>query len=63
MPPGAAIISKEVTGLLGALLSGEWENVESATDQARSSASAIVSAYSQWHIERGLKSMNHLERM
>jgi DNA repair protein RecO (recombination protein O) len=63
MPPGAAIISKEVTVLLGALLSGEWENVESATDQARSSASAIVSAYSQWHIERGLKSMNHLERM
>ncbi|NBQ98001.1 MAG: DNA repair protein RecO [Microbacteriaceae bacterium] len=59
MPPGAAIISKEVTVLLGSLLAGEWEQVEASTARA----SAIVSAYSQWHIDRGLKSMNHLERM
>lgn len=63
MPPGAAIISKEVTVLLGCLLSGEWEQVEASTDEVRARASAIVSAYSQWHIDRGLKSMNHLERM
>jgi DNA repair protein RecO (recombination protein O) len=63
MPPGAAIISKEVTVLLGSLLAGEWEQVEASTDEVRARASAIVSAYSQWHIDRGLKSMNHLERM
>jgi DNA repair protein RecO (recombination protein O) len=63
MPPGAAIISKEVTVLLGSLLAGEWEQVEASTDEVRTRASAIVSAYSQWHIDRGLKSMNHLERM
>jgi DNA repair protein RecO (recombination protein O) len=63
MPPGAAIISKEVTVLLGSLLAGEWEKVEASTDEVRARASAIVSAYSQWHIDRGLKSMNHLERM
>lgn len=62
MPPGAAIISTEVTVMLGALLAGEWNVVEQSSDQVRSSASAIVSAYSQWHIDRGLKSMNHLER-
>jgi len=63
MPPGAAIISKDVTVLLGSLLAGEWEQVEASTDEVRTRASAIVSAYSQWHIDRGLKSMNHLERM
>lgn len=62
-PPGAAIISTEVTVLLGSLLAGEWEQVEASTDEVRARASAIVSAYSQWHIDRGLKSMNHLERM
>ena len=62
MPPGAAIINPDVAVLLGALLSGEWAYVESASEKNKSSASSIVSAYSQWHIDRGLKSFNHLER-
>jgi DNA repair protein RecO (recombination protein O) len=62
MPPTAALISYEVSTLLGALLAGEWELVESSDEQTKVSASAIVSAYSQWHIDRGLKSFNHLER-
>jgi DNA repair protein RecO (recombination protein O) len=62
MPPTAAIISYGVSNHLGALLAGEWEVVETADEQTRVSASAIVSAYSQWHIDRGLKSFNHLER-
>jgi DNA repair protein RecO (recombination protein O) len=62
MPPTAAIISFEVSNLLGALLAGEWDIVESSSEQTKVSASAIVSAYSQWHIDRGLKSFNHLER-
>ena len=62
MPPGAAIISQDVAVLLGSLLAGEWEYVETASVGAKERASAIVSAYSQRHIDRGLKSFNHLER-
>jgi DNA repair protein RecO (recombination protein O) len=61
-PIGAVSISTDTSDLLGALLSGDWILAENASDQARSSASGIVAAYSQWHIERGLKSMPHVER-
>jgi DNA repair protein RecO (recombination protein O) len=55
-------ISTQTADLLGALLSGDWDKAEQAAESARSSASGIVAAYSQWHIERGLKSMPHVER-
>jgi DNA repair protein RecO (recombination protein O) len=61
-PIGAVSISTDTSDLLGALLSGDWDLAEKASEQARSSASGIVAAYSQWHIERGLKSMPHVER-
>jgi DNA repair protein RecO (recombination protein O) len=56
------MISYDVSNHLGALLAGEWDVVEASDEQTNLSASAIVSAYSQWHIDRGLKSFNHLER-
>ncbi|MEY4066859.1 MAG: hypothetical protein RIQ44_71, partial [Actinomycetota bacterium] len=35
---------------------------ESTTPRARANASGIVAAYSQWHIERGLRSLTLVER-
>ena len=61
-PIGAVSISTETANLLGALLEGNWELAESTSSAAKSNASGIVAAYSQWHIERGLKSMPHVER-
>jgi DNA repair protein RecO (recombination protein O) len=61
-PPGAASLDPESVSLLGALLSGDWEFAGAASHRARSNASGIVAAYSQWHIERGLRSLNHVER-
>jgi DNA repair protein RecO (recombination protein O) len=55
-------MSVETTELLGALLSGDWDLAERSSSGARANASGIVAAYSQWHIERGLKSMPHVER-
>ncbi|MFM5904581.1 MAG: DNA repair protein RecO [Micrococcales bacterium] len=60
--PGAAVVDTEAIGALGALLAGDWQALESASQRSRDSASGIVAAYSQWHIERGLKSLNHVER-
>ena len=59
---GAVKLDKEAASLLGALLAGEWEFADSSSSSARAVASGIVAAYSQWHIDRGLKSLQHVER-
>lgn len=61
-PAGAAVIDPATNELLGALLSGDWQIADAAGERARAAASGIVAAYSQWHIERGLKSLQHVER-
>lgn len=61
-PPGAATLDEATVNLLGALLAGEWDYAELASERSRASASGIVAAYTQWHIERGLRSLNHVER-
>jgi DNA repair protein RecO (recombination protein O) len=61
-PAGAATLSADTAALLGALLSGDWTIADGSTESTRSNAAGIVAAYSQWHIERGLKSLQHVER-
>ena len=61
-PAGAAVIDPLTAEHLGALLAGEWSIVDSSPASIRAAASGVVSAYSQWHIERGLKSLQHVER-
>jgi DNA repair protein RecO (recombination protein O) len=61
-PMGSAVIDLETSNLLGALLTGDWEIIDNSSERSTLSASGIVSAYSQWHIERGLKSLQHVER-
>ena len=61
-PPGAALIDFETSILLAALLTGDWDVVSAASEKNTQAASGIVSAYCQWHIERGLKSLQHVER-
>jgi len=41
---------------------GEWEVIESSSQQVKLAASGVVTAYTQWHIDKGLKSISHLER-
>ncbi len=62
LSPGAAIIGRETTKLLGALLAGEWEIVDQAHVDSKNAATGVVTAYTQWHIDKGLKSISHLER-
>ena len=61
-PAGSAVIDPLTGELLGALLSGDWLVADSSTENIRASASGIVAASSQWHSERGLKSLQHVER-
>ena len=60
--PGSATPTAETVRLLGALLTGEWEKATAIDVRFRKQASGIVAAYLQWHLERGLRSLVHVER-
>jgi DNA repair protein RecO (recombination protein O) len=44
------------------LLTGSWDEVALASDQTKSAVSGVVSGYLQWQLEKGLRSLNHVER-
>jgi len=60
--PGSASPAPETVRLLGALLAGEWGVVEASEPRQRKEATGLVAAYLAWHLERGLKSLSHVER-
>jgi DNA repair protein RecO (recombination protein O) len=59
---GSAAPSPMTVALLAALLVGDWEAVETADDRSRREASGVVGAYLSWHLERGLRSLSHVDR-
>jgi DNA repair protein RecO (recombination protein O) len=60
--PGTASPALETVLLLSALLTGDWAVVEASDPRHRKEATSLVSAYLAWHLERGLKSLSHVER-
>jgi DNA repair protein RecO (recombination protein O) len=61
-PPGAPRLDLDTLALLGALIEGRWEVAEVAEDRARNQASGVVAAYTQFHLERSLRSLQHVDR-
>jgi DNA repair protein RecO (recombination protein O) len=61
-PPGAPRLDTETLGVLAGLLAGDWETVDAADERSRSQASGVVAAYTQFHLERGLRSLQHVDR-
>ncbi|MCU1438908.1 MAG: recO [Naasia sp.] len=61
-PPGSPRLHPAVLALLGALLTGDWDAAEATDERTRAQASGVVAAYVQWHLERGLRSLQHLDR-
>ncbi|HEV7812868.1 MAG TPA: DNA repair protein RecO [Leifsonia sp.] len=61
-PPGAPRLDAETIGLLSALLTGDWATADSAGERTRSQSSGIVAAYTQFHLERKLRSLEHVDR-
>ena len=60
--PGSMNPAPETVVLLGALLAGDWPVVEASEPRTRKEATGMVAAYLQWHLERGLKSLAHVDR-
>ncbi|GAB7006168.1 DNA repair protein RecO [Nocardioides sp. AN3] len=60
--PGSASPASETLAVLGALLAGDWPVVEAAEPRHLREASGLVAAYLAWHLERGLRSLEYVER-
>lgn len=61
-PPGAPRLDPQTLRLLSSLLTGEWEVAEASDERTRSQASGIIAAYAQFHLERKLRSLEHVDR-
>ncbi|MDC4232735.1 DNA repair protein RecO [Actinomyces sp. B33] len=61
-PAGAASPSPDAMSLLGDLLSGDWACADASETYARPEAASLISSYTQWHLERRLRSLQVLER-
>jgi DNA repair protein RecO (recombination protein O) len=61
-PAGVAMPGPATVELLSALLTGDWSVVDVSETRARREATGLVSAYLHWHLERGLRSLPHLDR-
>ena len=60
--PGSATPAPETLSLLGALLSGNWAVADSSLEKNRKEATGLVAAHLQWHLEREVRSLKHVER-
>lgn len=60
--PGSAHPAPETVAALGALLAGDWDLVAATGDRHLREASTLVAAYLAWHLERGLRSLGHVDR-
>lgn len=61
-PPGSTAPAPETFALLGALMTGDWSVADASQSRHRHEASGLVAAYLQWHLERGVRSLRHVER-
>ncbi|KFF60690.1 DNA recombination protein RecO [Cryobacterium sp. MLB-32] len=60
--PGSPRLDRPTITLLSALLTGDWEHAESTPARTQAQAGGIVAAYTQWHLGRGLRSLEHVAR-
>ncbi len=59
---GSASPAPETVALLGALLAGDWGLAEASEPRSRREGNGLVAAYLSWHLERGLRSLPHVDR-
>ncbi|MDQ1626879.1 MAG: repair protein RecO [Actinomycetota bacterium] len=61
-PAGSVSPTRQTLDLLAALLTGDWAVADASEPRHRREGSGLVSAYLQWHLERGLRSLPLVER-
>lgn len=61
-PPGSVRVDRQTLAYLAALLAGDWPATRGASDATIRQGSGLVAAFVSWQLERGLRSMRHLEQ-
>jgi DNA repair protein RecO (recombination protein O) len=61
-PPASAAPAGETLRLLASLLAGDWVLADASEERSRLEGSGLVSAFLQWHLERGVRSLRHVDR-
>ena len=61
-PSGSAAAAQSCVELLSSLLTGDWVAALASGERDRRTASGLVAAYVNWHLERGLKSLPLVDR-
>lgn len=61
-PPGSPRLGEGAKELLQALLEGDWDVVEASEDAVGMQVSGVIAAYTQYHLERNVRSLAHLDR-
>ncbi|MDJ0378019.1 DNA repair protein RecO [Cryobacterium sp. PH31-L1] len=61
-PPGSPRLDAATIELLSALLTGDWEHASASPERTQNQAAGVVAAYTQWHLGRGLRSLEHVAR-
>jgi len=61
-PSGAAAPAVETFALLGALLAGDWTVADGSDHRYRRDAAGLVAAYTQFHLERKVRSLPLVDR-
>jgi DNA repair protein RecO (recombination protein O) len=61
-PPGTPRLRPDSVALLRALVGGDWAVADASEPEARREARGIVAAYTQFHLERSIRSLGHIDR-
>jgi DNA repair protein RecO (recombination protein O) len=61
--PGSVSPAPATLELLAALLAGDWAVADQSLPQHRREGSGLVTAFLQWHLERGVRSLRLVERV
>ena len=62
-PSASATPAPETLKLMSDLISGNWESAMVSELRNRREANGLIAAYLQWHLERGLRSLQLVERV
>lgn len=62
-PSASATPAPETLKLMSDLISGNWESAMESELRNRREANGLIAAYLQWHLERGLRSLQIVERV
>ncbi|WP_026926787.1 DNA repair protein RecO [Granulicoccus phenolivorans] len=60
-PPGCAVPRPETLALLGALLSGRWEETADVAPEVLTEADSLTAAFLGWQLDRQLRSLAHVQ--